>query len=334
MELISILLIIVLVLLSGLFSGLTLGLLGLDKTDLERKIKTGGKDAKAAKKVYSVRKKGNLLLCTLLLGNVLVNSILAVFLGQLSTGVMAVVFSTALIVIFGEILPQATISRYALVVGAKTVWLVKIFRIILFPICVPIAFFLDWMLGNEMPTIWSRRELEEIVKSHGGSKDSDIDADEERIISGALNFSNKKVDEVMTPRSVAFMLEEKEVLDQKLLNKIKKNGFTRVPVYRGEKDKVVGILFVRDLIGLKLEKKVKAVCKKNNFLKVAVEDNLDYVLNRFLTKKIHLASVFDKFNVLQGIISLEDVLEEIIKKEIVDESDVAVDLRRVARKKR
>ena len=160
MDGVTILVIIGLVILSGLFSGLTLGLLGLDKSDLERKIKAGNKNAK---KIYHIRKRGNLLLCTLLLGNVLVNSILAVFMGELSTGVIAVVVSTGLIVIFGEILPQATISRYALVVGAKTVWIVHIFRVLLFPVCFPIAKFLDWILGEEMPTIWSRRELEEII---------------------------------------------------------------------------------------------------------------------------------------------------------------------------
>ena len=77
---------IILVALSGLFSGLTLGLLGLNKTELERKIKLGDK---RAKKVYKVRKNGNLLLCTLLMGNVAVNSALAIFLGSIASGVLA-----------------------------------------------------------------------------------------------------------------------------------------------------------------------------------------------------------------------------------------------------
>jgi len=123
--------ILVLILFSALFSGLTIGLLGLDKSELEIKMKTGDKNAV---KIYSVRKNGNLLLVTLLLGNVLVNSILSVYLGNLFTGVIAVLVSTALIVIFGEILPQAIFYRHAMKFGVYFVPLVKLFQIILFPI--------------------------------------------------------------------------------------------------------------------------------------------------------------------------------------------------------
>ena len=91
---ITYLIVIVLVLLSGLFSGLTLGLLSLDLFDLRRKVKLGNKDAT---KIYPLRKQGNLLLVTLLLGNVAVNSTLAVFLGSITAGVFAGLISTGLI---------------------------------------------------------------------------------------------------------------------------------------------------------------------------------------------------------------------------------------------
>ncbi len=331
MDVITILIVIGLVLLSGLFSGLTLGLLGLNKSDLERKIKAGNKNAK---KVYTIRKRGNLLLCTLLLGNVLVNSILAVFMGQLSTGVIAVVVSTGLIVIFGEILPQATISRYALIVGAKTVWIVHIFRVLLFPICFPIAKFLDWILGEEMPTIWSRRELEEIIKTHEGSGHSNLDADEERIILGAMNFSGKFVEEIMTPKSVIFMLEVGDVLDKSLLNKIKNTGFTRIPVFKKHDDDIVGVLYVKDLIGINPGIKAGVICRKKNILRVSTKDNLDNLLNTFIRRKVHIAFVYDEFKVLHGIVTLEDVVEEILQKEIVDEQDTVTDMRKEARKKK
>ena len=125
------LIITILILFSALFSGLTIGLLGLDKSELEIKIKTGDK---RALKIYSVRKNGNLLLVTLLLGNVLVNSILSVFLGDKFSGLIAVIASTALIVIFGEILPQAIFYRHAMKVGVYFVPIVKFFEIILFPV--------------------------------------------------------------------------------------------------------------------------------------------------------------------------------------------------------
>ena len=175
--------VVILVLFSGLFSGLTLGLLSLNKNELERKISLGDKNAK---KVYAVRKRGNLLLCTLLLGNVAVNSTLAIFLGDIASGFMAGILATGLIVIFGEIIPQATFSRYALAVGAKTAWLVKIFMVILSPICYPTSWILDKALGEEMTSIYSKKELMKIVEEHESSTESSLDADEERIIKGAL----------------------------------------------------------------------------------------------------------------------------------------------------
>jgi len=177
--------VIVLVSLSGLFSGLTIGLTGLDKFELERKMRLGSREAAT---VYSVRRRGNLLLCTLLLGNVAVNAELSVFLGSVASGPIAFLIATGLIVVFGEIIPAAACSRFALQVGAKTAWLVKVFMIVLFPVCWPLAKVLDKLLGDELPVIWSRRELREIVQQHEDSEESKLDADEEKIILGALSF--------------------------------------------------------------------------------------------------------------------------------------------------
>jgi len=141
---------------SALFSGLTLGLMGLDVHELKRKAKLGDKNAI---KIYPIRKHGNLLLATLLLGNVGVNSALSVFLGSIATGVVAGIVATALIFLFGEIIPQAVISRHALKFGAQTTWLVWIFLALLFPLTYPIAWVLNKMLGSEMPTIYSKHEL-------------------------------------------------------------------------------------------------------------------------------------------------------------------------------
>jgi metal transporter CNNM len=118
------LIILILILFSALFSGLTIGFLGLDKTELARKSKLGNK--KAAK-IITIRKNGNFLLVVLLLGNVLVNSILSVFLGDKFSGLVAVVASTALIVVFGEILPQAIFYRHALSIGYYFVPIVRFF---------------------------------------------------------------------------------------------------------------------------------------------------------------------------------------------------------------
>merc|ERR1719197_2335715 len=105
--------------LSGLFSGLTLGLLSLDKVGLQIVIKGGEPDeSKYAAQILPIRRKGNLLLCTLLLGNVAVNSALSILTANIASGTVGFLVSTGLIVIFGEILPQSACSKYALHVGA------------------------------------------------------------------------------------------------------------------------------------------------------------------------------------------------------------------------
>lgn len=319
--------IIFLVSLSGLFSGLTLGLLSLNRNELKRKISLGNVNAK---KVYAVRKKGNLLLCTLLLGNVGVNSALAVFLGEIASGFMAGLIATGLIVVFGEVIPQASFSRYALQLGAKTAWLVKIFIIVLWPICAPMALILDKILGEEMPSIYSRKELMKIIEEHEDSKDSKLDADEERILKGALSYSDKTVEEIMTPRTVIFALEEDEILDKKILNKIKEEGFTRIPVYKKRIDNIVGILFAKDLIAVRANTKLKNIYKEKRMVKAYRKEKLDIVFNKFIKSKAHMAIIKNKYHGIEGIITLEDVIEEILKIEIIDESDKTPDMQKKA----
>jgi metal transporter CNNM len=308
--------------LSGLFSGLTLGLLSLNKSELERKIKLG---SEKALKVYSIRRKGNLLLCTLLLGNVAVNSAIAILLGNVATGFLAGVISTGLIVIFGEILPQAFVSRYALNVGAKTTWLVRIFIAVLYPVCWPISKVLDKMLGEEMATIWSRRELKEIITHHRKSGHSRLDVDEERILHGALSFSDKTVKDVMISKSHVFALEINDVVDKKLLLRMKKFGFSRFPVYEKDLKNIVGTLFLRDLVRISRDVKVGNVYKKK-ILKISDNRKLDSLLGLFIRERIHMAVVFDKRKEFVGLVTLEDVVEEIFGKEIIDEDDFFEDV--------
>ena len=160
--------IVVLVMLSGLFSGLTLGLLGLDPMGLEIIIK-GSEDPverSNAKKIYKLRKQGNLLLCTLLLGNVAVNSMLSILSADIFDGTAGFLISTFTIVIFGEIIPQATCSRYALAIGARTVWIVQIFKYLLLILTWPMAKLLDKLLGAEVGTIHSKGELTSLFQKY------------------------------------------------------------------------------------------------------------------------------------------------------------------------
>ena len=321
--------VIILLLFSAVFSGLTLGLFSLNVSELKRKIRLGDKKAQ---KVYKVRKNGNLLLCTLLIGNVAVNSTMAIFLGSVSTGVVAGLVSTGLILIFGEILPQAVFSRNALKIGARTAWLVQGMIYLFSPVCYPISKILDYMLGKELPTIWSKSELGEIIKEHEDSPESIIDEDEERIILGALSFSEKRAIDVMTPRTVSYLLDAKQNINGDLLEEIKSKGFSRIPVYEGSYENIIGILYVKKLVGYSEEKglTVGDACEKRGVIFTNRDTRLDNLLNVFIQNRSHMALVYGEYGMFNGIVTLEDIIEEILKVEIVDEQDKTEDMQKLA----
>ena len=212
---------LVLVLLSGLFSGLTLGLLSLDTQTLRRRAKHGDTDAA---RIYPIRQKGNLLLTTLLLGNVAVNTTLSIYLSGLASGLLAGLLATALIVVFGEIVPQAVISRYAIWFGSRTIWFTKFVLLLAYPIAYPIARALDYFLGHEMPNVYSHSELMDIISEHEDSEHSAIDADEERILHGALRFSHQSVRAVMTPAKQVVAYDEHQVLSLIHISRCRRRG--------------------------------------------------------------------------------------------------------------
>jgi len=306
-----------LVCLSALFSGLTLGFFSLQKDDLKRKAELGDI---SAQKIYKLRKRGNLLLCTLLIGNVAVNTTLSIFLSSFATGFTAGLIATGLIVIFGEITPQAIFSRHALKLGSKLTWIVWFFVVILFPICWPIAWILNRLLGKELPTIYSKEEIVKMIEFHEDSKRSDIDADEEKLMKGVLTYSEKNVSEIMTPIEKAIVLEGDSRLNIPLIRQIRSYGHSRIPVYKDNINKIVGILFVKDLVGLEPDKKdIKNIARKQ-IIHVRPDRKLDNLLNDFKRTHKHLFIVADKGKVL-GLVTIEDVLEEIMGDEIIDEFD-------------
>lgn len=311
---------LVLVSLSGLFSGLTLGLLSLDTQSLRRRAKHGDTDAKI---IYPIRKRGNLLLTTLLLGNVAVNTTLSIFLGSIASGVVAGITATALIVIFGEIIPQAVISRYALWFGARTIWFTKIVIVLAYPVAWPIAKMLDLFLGSELPTTYSHKELMDIISEHEDSEHSPIDADEERILHGALQFSHMRVREVMTPESEVVMFDENQKLTDTFFEEVNDHGFSRLPIYSGNRQNIVGLLYVKDLLveddDIAIKQTEEAL--DSNFLTVKGSEKLDSVLAKILKARQHLAVVRNRNQQFIGVITLEDIIEEIIQYEIEDEDD-------------
>lgn len=297
---------------SGLFSGLTIGLMGLSSSQVRRAADLGNNDAK---KVLLVIKDSNLLLVTLLLGNTAVNATLSIFMSSVvGEGFIAGLSATVLILIFGEILPASLLSKHALKVGAKTSKLVLLLIKIFYPITKPIAYILDTYVGLDGETFFSKKELIYIVNAHEKSSNSDIDELDNKTLKGALLLDSKKVGDHMS--KTVYSLDTEEVITEKLLKMVKKRGYTRIPVIKGLK--VVGVLNVKNLIGLQ-KGNVKELMS-NKFLTVNSEDKLDDVLSIMMSKNFHIAIV-ESYNSTVGIITLEDILEELLLTEIEDEFD-------------
>lgn len=321
--------VVVLLIFSALFSGLTLGLMSLSAAELKRKMTLGNLEAK---KVYAVRRRGNLLLTTLLIGNVAINSTLAIFLGSIASGFMAGLIATGLIVIFGEIVPQAVFSRYALSLGSKVAWLVKFFIFLLYPLAAPVAWALNKTLGEELATIYSKKELMKIMEEHRVATGSDIDAEEAQIVAGALTFSTKTVNDIMTPRTVIHMISSDTVVDDSLRHELAEEGFMRVPIYQGDHDTVIGVVHLSQLMKKGVKGKAIGNFASKGATFVNENDPLDKTFLSFTKSRRHLFMVKDEFGGVSGVITLEDVLEEIIQTEIRDETDKHTDLRAYAAK--
>ncbi len=174
--------------LSGLFSGLGISLMGFEPDELHILKKIGTpKEQSHAKKILPLRERGNFLLCSILLANVLVNSVSTLILGDMVSGLYAAIGSTFLIVTFGEIVPQAICSKYGLAIGASTSNLMRLIMLMTCPLSYPISKLLDFVLGREMSNVYGRDKIRELLKNVEG-----IDEKEFKIITGALDFNKKR----------------------------------------------------------------------------------------------------------------------------------------------
>uniref|UniRef100_A0A5S6R090 CNNM transmembrane domain-containing protein n=1 Tax=Trichuris muris TaxID=70415 RepID=A0A5S6R090_TRIMR len=337
----------VLLVLSGLFSGLNLGLMTLNRTELQIIRKCGDKtERKFAEKIYPVRKRGNYLLCSLLLGNVLVNSAISILFDDLTTGFIALAVSSFGIVVFGEIVPQAICSRYGLAVGAYTVVLTKFFMLLTAPISWPISKILDKCLGEEVGQVYNKDRLLELIRLSKEQEGELRNCQEVQIVTGALELSRKTVADVMTNIKDVFMLSAEMILTPSVVNEIVKSGYTRIPVYEGDnRNLIVGILNVKDLALLDPEDQLplNSICKfYQHPVRFVMEDTpLSLMLEEFKKGHYHLAlvqrivddGVNDPVYQVVGLITLEDIIEEIIQAEIMDEFDVMRESRRKVRRR-
>lgn len=325
---------VLLVLLGGVFAGLTLGLMGQDEIYL-KVISTSGspRERKLASKVLNLISKGkHWVLVTLLLSNVITNETLPIVLDRcLGGGWQAVVISTVMIVIFGEIIPQSICVRYGLQVGAFFCPFVLALMYVMYPVAYPIALLLDWILGEDHGTVYKKSGLKTLVTLHRTMGVERLTQDEVTIISAVLDLKEKRVSEIMTPIENVFTMSADSVLDKPTVEEIFNAGFSRIPIYLpGEPTNFIGMLLVRVLISYDPED-----CLPVSYFPLATLPETSphtsclNILNYFQEGKSHMCVVSrdpGSSSGALGVLTLEDVIEELIGEEIVDESDVFVDI--------
>ncbi|KAF7969740.1 hypothetical protein HWV62_26098 [Athelia sp. TMB] len=357
-----------LVLGGGVFAGLTLGLMGLDELHL-RVLSTSSEnqtEKKNAQKVLKLMQKGrHWVLVVLLLGNVIINESLPIFLDSaIGGGVAAVVISTAAIVIFGSvspppipaalnlifsvslnpasecinlcyvlkitnysarIIPQAVSVRYGLSIGAACAPLVLALMYILAPVAWPIAKLLDGILGIDGGHTYKKAELKSFLQFHRTGEEPLRD-DEISILNGVLELNTKTVTEIMTPIGDAVTLSLDTVLDHATIEYILSSGYSRFPIHEpGRPFAYVGLLLVKKLLVYDPSKALPVSAFPLSILPEANPSiNCFQALDYFQTGRAHLLLISRTPGVAGGalgVVTLEDIIEEIISEEIVDETD-------------
>ena len=300
-----------------MFSGLTLGLMSLSVFELKRKSELGDTRAMA---VYPIRVRGNELLVALLLGNVLVNSALTVVLNSFLSGFIAVLLSTILITAFGEILPQAVLKKHGLHFGARLAPLILGYLKATRWITRPVSSMLDLTIGDEEKTVYSKEELLKIMDEHVG-EDSEIEDEDLSIAKHALSFADKHIEDVMLPRNQMLALQEDDVLSPALLTRLHDNDDSAFAVYKGTVDNVIGTLFMRDVVNVDKKKvQVKEVMDPDVYY-VKHDQTLDHVLSAFLRTKHHIFVVIDSRQNTLGVVTIDDIIDEVMGTKFVDQFD-------------
>ena len=324
------LLIFFLILLSAFLSGSEVAIFGLSNTQKETLVnEEQNKNSQRIIKLIADPKK---LLATILIGNNLVNVAIVIVsslmmnhifesytLSPLLKFIIQVVIVTFFILLFGEVIPKVYANNYNLKFSKLMALPISILKILFNPLSnllISSTSIIDKKIDKKIELL----NADELEYALDLTKDSVDNKEEKKILEGIVKFGNTDVKQIMTPRTdvVAFQND----LDYKsLISDLKAVKFSRIPVYEDSFDKIKGILYVKDLIG-KIKEPVNY--QWNKLLRDAkfVPENkkLDDLLKEFQEEKTHIAIVVDEYGGSSGIVSLEDVLEEIVG-DITDEFD-------------
>jgi putative hemolysin len=317
----------VFIFLSAFFSGTETAFVALGRIRLrgmaEKKIKN-------YEVVQKLKNDSHKLISTLLIGNNLVNiggSALATKIAMDIWGNSGVAIATGamtfVVLIFGEIIPKTVAMTHAEFIASRTA------KIILFltRLFIPIIFILDLFTRKIVVLFGSSQArpiiTEEEIKSfvNIGEEIGSIEKDEKEMINNIFKMNDIEVKDVMIPKIDIFYIVENQLVCD-VVEKIVNSGFSRVPVFDESKTKVVGILFTKDLVKAvfkeKVHKEVKDLIRPVHF--IPDMKKTDSLLHEFQRLKIHMAIAVNEFGEITGLVTLEDILEEIVG-EIFDETD-------------
>jgi len=336
----QILLLIILLILSGFFSGAEIALFSLsaEKIHALRKKPSSKKQKQRIAKLEFLKSKPNKLLVTILIGNNVVNiasASLATFIAidtaiklgfEEKTGIVVGIVTgimTFLILIFGEITPKSLAHRNPIKFSLFCAPILYFLQILLFPIVTPLALLVRKFSGNnEIKRSLTEEELKAAIEL--SEQEGKIETGEKRLVEKILEFDQYSVEQIMTPRSKIFSLPD-DTSAKNALKQISEEVYSRIPIFHKNLDEIIGILTVRMLLkevsqdNLTNNKKVANISLLQP-LRVPLTTKIDTLLESFQAEKTHMALIYDEYGGLIGLITLEDILEEIFG-EIRDESD-------------
>lgn len=312
--------VLALVVLSAICSGLNIALISLDPSELKRKAKLGNKKAQ---KLYPFRKNAHLSLASILLANVAFASSAAIVLGDSFNGFVAVAISTLLLVIFSELLPQALFTKDALSFCARFVPLLRVMVVVTYPLSKPLQLVLDrWFGTHGNKRLHTRHELGLLINDHLDEPASELDEDEVEIIRGALQLSEKQVIDIMTPISDVFWIDHNATINGRMIDRIKGAGYSRIPIFNAKLNECYGVLLMKELVDIDFDEFPVKISELplHTTKPIGSRTALDTMFRHFIAAQTHLMPVTQN-NHIVGVVTIEDLIEEIIGHEIIDESD-------------
>jgi CBS domain containing-hemolysin-like protein len=312
--------IVALVTISAIFSGLNVAFMSLSITELRRKAKGGNKHAK---RVLPIRRKSHLALAAILLTNIGAVSVMSLVMENKFNGLIAGVVTTLVIVILGEILPQAYFTRNSLAFCSRFMPVLRLMILLTYPVSKPIQLLLDKLFGSEKHRIESRHELGVMINEHLTNKSSELDEDEVEIIKGALQLSEKRVRDIMTPIDQVYWLAPDAKVTDAMIDELKARGFSRVPIFNRRNTPCFGLLLLKDLLDFDFDSQEYRVddLPTRPTQMVGSMTALDTMFRKFIAAHTHLMPV-ERDDEIVGVITIEDLIEEIIGHEIEDETDM------------